>query len=238
MDEHQLGISSGDPNRTAPPFKIVRRGFDQEQVRTHLRMVGERVSNLESRLNSALRDVEDLKRSRIDLEQSRIDLEQTRVDLQQARREVEELQQARDSAPAHGDPFEGIAEHVMELVREFDRDVELLRRRAEFESTSIVADARTQAAKTRIEALEEEKEARAQAERLLTEARDEAANVRAQLEPLREWTLSQAQAIRDRMRSSLLELEAVMPSGSDEPVIVVEEVQEGQLAPGDGPGTR
>jgi cell division septum initiation protein DivIVA len=231
MDEHQLGIASADPNRTAPPFKIVLRGFDQEQVRAHLRLVGERVSDLESRLGRALRDVEDLKRSRIDLEQARLDL-------QQARREVEELQQARDSVPADDDPFEGIAEHVMELVREFDRDVELLRRRAEFESTSIVAEARTQAAKTRIEALEGEKEARAQAERLLTEARDEAANVRAQLEPLREWTLSQAQAIRDRMRSSLLEFEAVMPGGSDEPVIVVEAAQEGQLAPGDGPATR
>jgi hypothetical protein len=40
------------------------------------------------------------------------------------------------------------------------------------------------------------------------------------------------------MRSSLLEFEAVMPGGSDEPVIIVEEAQEGQLAPGDGPGTR
>jgi chromosome segregation ATPase len=232
MDEHKLEIASADPNLTAPPFKIVRRGFDQKQVGAHLRLVGGRVSDLESRLGSALREVEVLK-------QSRIDLDQARIDLQQARREVEELQQTRDSVPAEGDSFQGVAEHVMELVREFDRDVELLRRRAEFESTSIVAEARTKAAQTRIEALEGEKEARAQAERLLTEARDEAAHVRAELEPLREWTLSQAQAIRDRMRSSLLELEAVMPGGLDEPVIVVEEAQEERhLAPEDGPGIR
>jgi cell division septum initiation protein DivIVA len=231
MDEHQFDVASADPKHKSPSFKIVWRGFDQEQVRAHLRLVGQRVSDLESQLRSALHEVENLK-------QLPIDLEHARMDLQQARREIEELQQARDSVPAEGNPFEGVAEHVMELVREFDRDVELLRRRAEYESTSIVAEARTQAATTRIEALEAEKEARAQAERLLTEARDEAAHVRAQLEPLREWTLSQAQAIRDRMRSSLLEFEAVMPGGSDDSVIVVEEAQEGQLAPGDGPGTR
>ena len=71
--------------------------------------------------------------------------------------------------------------------------------------------------------------------------------MRAQLAPLREWTLSQAQAIRDRMRVSLLELETVMPSESDEePVILVGEAREGhleesqkeQLLPGDGPGPR
>jgi hypothetical protein len=58
--------------------------------------------------------------------------------------------------------------------------------------------------------------------------------VKAQLAPLREWTMSQAQAIRERMRSSLLELDAVMAEGSDEePVIVVGEAQ------GDQPeGTR
>ena len=48
----------------------------------------------------------------------------------------------------------------------------------------------------------------------------------------RELTLSEAQAIRDRMRISLLELEAVMPTGSDEdPVIVVGEALEERQPP-------
>jgi hypothetical protein len=66
-----------------------------------------------------------------------------------------------------------------------------------------------------------------------SEAREEGANVKAELAPLREWTVSQAQAIRERMRTSLLELDAVMAEGSDqEPVIVVSEAQEDQ--PGEG----
>ena len=74
-----------------------------------------------------------------------------------------------------------------------------------------------------------EREARALIERLLSEAQDEAANIRAEMAPLRDWTLSQAQAIRDRMRISLLELEAVMPSEPDEdPVIVLGEARESQ----------
>ena len=82
-----------------------------------------------------------------------------------------------------------------------------------------------------MEALAAEEVARTHVERLLADAQDEAANVRAELAPLRKkWTLSQAQAIRDRMRVSLLELETVMPSESDEePVIVVGEAREGAL---------
>jgi len=117
----------------------------------------------------------------------------------------------------------------MELIRAFDREVERSQGRAELVSSGIVAEARTEAAKKRIEALVAEREARALIERLLGEAQDEAANIRAEMAPLRDWTLSQAQAIRDRMRISLLELESVMPSDSDEdPVIVLGEVRESQ----------
>jgi chromosome segregation ATPase len=216
----------------------VRRGFDQEQVLGHLRLVGQRVSDLESSLDRAQRD----------LQQARVGLEQSQRDRDQARGEIEELRQKIDSSPTpHRDPYEGVSKHVLQLVREFDRDVELLRGKADLESRRLVAEARTDAANKRIEAIGAEKEARALAERLLKEARDEAANVKAQLAPLREWTVSQAQAIRERMRSSLLELDAVMTEGSDEePVIVVGEAQEGQpgetreehAVPGDSPSLR
>ena len=126
-------------------------------------------------------------------------------------------------------------------------DVELLRSKADLELRRLVAEARTDAANKRIEAIEEEKEARALAERLLKEARDEAANVKAQLAPLLEWTVSQAQVIRERMRASLLELDGVMAEGLDQaPVIVVGEAQEDQredtrqdhVVPGDSPSLR
>jgi DNA repair exonuclease SbcCD ATPase subunit len=215
-----------DPSRTVPSFKLVRRGFDQEQVLAHLRLVRARVSDLESRLDRALRDLKDL-------EQARADLEQARIDLERSRGEVEELRRERDSvSAADRDPYEGVSEHLMELVRRFDRDVERSRGRADLVASGIVAEARTEAARKRIEALAAEREAQAQVERMLNEAQEEAANPRAEMAPLREWTLSQAQAIRDRMRMSLLELEAVMPSGSDEdPVIVVGEALEEQHPP-------
>ena len=219
MDANQPSLRSLDPSRTVPSFKEVRRGFDQEQVLGHLRLVRARISDLESRLDRALRDLKDL--------------EPARMDLAQARGELEELRRERDvSSAADRDPYEGVSEHVKELVRGFDRDVERSRGRAALVASGIVAEARTEAAKKRIETLVAEREAREYVERLLGEARDEAANIREEMAPLREWTLSQAQAIRDRMRISLLELEAVMPSGSDEePVIVVGEALEGQPPP-------
>jgi chromosome segregation ATPase len=229
----QPDLPPADPIRTAPSFKIVRKGFDQEQVLSHLRLVGQRVSDLESRLDRAQRD----------LQQARVGLEQSQRDRDQARRKVDDLRQKIDSPPLDRDPYEGISEHVLQLVREFDRDIELLRGKADLESRRLIAEARTDAANKRIEAMEAEKETRALAERVLKEARDEAANVKAQLAPLREWTMSKAQAIREGMRSSLLELDAVMAEGADqEPVIVVGEAKEGQpddhAVPGDSASLR
>ena len=226
MEGNLRSPRSLDPSRNVPSFKVVRRGFDQEQVLAHLRLVRARVADLESRLNRALRDLKDL-------EQARTDLEQARTDLERSRAEVEELRRERGSvSTADRDPYEGVSEHLMELVRRFDRDVERSRGRAELVASGIVAEARTEAARKRIEALAAEREARAQVERLLGEAQEEAANIRAQITPLRELTLSEAHAIRDRMRIALLELDAVMPTGSDEdPVIVVGEALEEQQPP-------
>src|SRR5438445_3496417 len=164
MEGNLRSPRSLDPSRTVPSFKLVRRGFDQEQVLAHLRLVRARVSELESRLNRALRDLKDL-------EQARTDLEQARIDLEQARGEVEELQRERDVVPAADrDPYEGVSEHLMELVRRFDRDVERSRWRAELVAWGIVAEARTEAASQRIKALAPEREARGQPERVLNGA--------------------------------------------------------------------
>jgi DNA repair exonuclease SbcCD ATPase subunit len=225
MDVNQRSLPSLDPSRTVPSFKVVRRGFDQEEVLAHLRLVRARLSDLETRLDRAQHDLKGL-------EQARTDLEQARNDLERSRAEVEGLQRDRDPVAGDRDPYEGVSEHLMDLIRAFDREVERSQGRAELVSSGIVAEARTEAAKKRIEALVAEREAREKIERLLGEAQDEAANIRAEMAPLRDWTLSQAQAIRDRMRISLLELEAVMPSEpDDDPVIVLGEVRESQPPP-------
>jgi hypothetical protein len=115
----------------------------------------------------------------------------------------------------------------MDLVGEFDRQVELHRRRAELEATGIVAEARREAARIRMEAQGAQEQTRAQAELMLREAREEAANVRVQLATLRRSTLAQVRAMRDRIRSSLRDLEAILPGESDEErVIVLEEVSD------------
>src|SRR6478735_4812801 len=117
MDVNQRSLRSLDPSRTVPSFKVVRRGFDQEEVLAHLRLVRARLSDLESRLDRAQHDLKDL--------------EQARTDLERSRAEVEELRQERDPNAAERDPYEGVSEHVMRLVRAFDREVERSQGRAE-----------------------------------------------------------------------------------------------------------
>lgn len=212
-DEQPDPTRSTELGRLQPPFQIVRRGFNREQVLQHVSRAEERAAELESRLEEAL-----------------IQLAETRRELLEARREP-------DPAPgADRDPYEGVSEHVMELVRGFDREVERLRRRAELDATGIVAEARTEAARMRLEAQGAEEQARAQVERLIGEATEEAESVRAHLAPLRELTLGHARAVRDRMRISLLELDALLPSDPEqEQVIVLGEASETPLPPLDVP---
>jgi len=212
-DEQPEPAPSTDLGHIAPPFDVVRRGFDRDQVLEHLSRAEERAAELESRLEGAL-----------------IQLAETRRELFEARREP-------DPAPEpYRDPFEGVSEHVMDLVRGFEREVERLRRRAELDATGIVAEARTEAARMRLEAQGAEERARAQVELLLGEAREEAESVRAQLAPLRELTLNQARAIRDRMRVSLLELDAILPEDpAEDRLVVLGEAPETPVPPLDLP---
>ncbi len=212
-DEQPELARSTDLDPTEPPFEIVRRGFNRDQVLEHLSRAEERATELESRLEGAL-----------------IQLAETRRELFEARREPDPI------PGVDHDPLEGVSEHVLELVRGFDREVERLRRRAELDATGIVAEARTEAARMRLDAQSAEERARAQVELLLGEAREEAESVRAQLAPLRELTLSQARAIRDRMRISLLELDAILPEDAPEDrVVVLGEAPEAPVPPMDVP---
>jgi len=238
MAEDQLDLAGSTYlGRTEPAFTIVRRGFDREQVLEHLSQTGEHVADLESRLGHALRELaeaqRELGRARHEHVQARLELAEVRREFEEVRRELEEARRERDSATAaERDPYEVVSAHVMDVVRGFDRDVERVGRKARLEASTILAEARSEAAKVRIAAQNDEKAARDGAERLLGEARDEAASVRAELAPLRQWTLSQAQAIRDRMRISLLEFEGIMTNEPDgERVIVLDSVEEPDLPP-------
>ena len=221
MVEEQTDLTRAtEQSATEPPFRIVRRGFDREQVQERLSRAEDRASRSEGRAAEL---------------ESR--LEQALIELAEARRELAEARTEHDPpATVERDPYEGVSEHVMELVRGFDREVDRLRRRAELDASGIVAEARTEAARMRLEVQKAEERARAQVELLLGEARKEAEDVRAQLAPLRELTLSQARAIRDRMRISLLELDAILPyEPAEEPVIVLGEASDAPAPPVDLP---
>jgi hypothetical protein len=199
MSEDRPQLSpSGDRDRSAPRFEVVRHGFDPDQVLEHLRGMDQRQRDLERRLRAAIDD------------------------LAEARRATE--------AAAADQPgsIEAASARVMELIRGFEQETERQRRRAELEATGIVAEARTDAARARMEAQAVEEEARNRSRRVLEEAEQEAARVRAELAPLRETTLREFRAIRDRMRISLQELDAVLPDDADRRVIVIDE---GALAP-------
>jgi hypothetical protein len=208
-DEQRQLASSAELGRAGVPFDVVRRGYDREQVLEHLGRAEERAAELESRLEEAL-----------------IQLAETRRDLVEARR-------APEPSSAERDPLGGVAEHLLEVVRSFDDDVTRLRRRAELEATGLLAEARTEAARMRLDAQGEEERARTLAEELLGEAEREAESIRAQLAPLRELTLSQARAIRDRMRISLIELDAILPADAEPQVIVLEDPVETPAPPPD-----
>ena len=199
------------------PFEVVRKGFRREQVLAYLNLVEERISDLETRLD----------RTKRDLRKAQADLDRAEHERDESRRRLDEAEAAAQDSGAVGEIPAGVSQQVMELVQNFDRDVDLLRTKADLEARRIVAEARTEAANKRIEGVGALREAREQADRLLQQARDEAADVRAHLRPLRELALSEAEAVRDRMKTSLLELEAAMGVVSrDDPVIVVGEAQE------------
>lgn len=136
-----------------------------------------------------------------------------------------------DSTPT--DPLVGVAEHIRGLVEAFDREIGRQRRTAELEATVVVAEARTEAAQARLDARAAEEGALAEAERLLRAAREEAETMRRDALTLRESTLIELREIRDRMRTSLFELESGLPEDVDGArVIVLEDSQSGPSSSG------
>jgi hypothetical protein len=164
-----------------PAFEVVRRGFSQEQVLQYVQRESERVQELELRLATAIG-------------------------------ELAEARQALETAGAAArDPLDGVSAHVMDLVRGFDRETERQRRMVDLETTGMLAEARTEAARMRMDAQAESDRARGQAERLVREAEEEAARIREELGALRTTTLDRVRQTRERLRASLAELDAALP---------------------------
>ena len=115
----------------------------------------------------------------------------------------------------------GVSRHVTDLLRGFDEEIERQRRGVELEFTGMLAEARTEAAQLRIDAQTEADQARGRADRLLREAQEEAARVRSEMEALRGSTLDELRGMRDRMRSSLKELEVALPEDEESGQVIV-----------------
>jgi cell division septum initiation protein DivIVA len=203
VPEQQPESAAGpEAGRADPTFEVVRRGFDQEQVLAHVRRGEERIHELEARLARAINE------------------------LAEAREQLEKV------SAAGKDPLEGVSQHVVDLVRGFDEEIERQRRVVELESTGMLAEARTEAARLRMDAQGVADQARGQADRTVREAREEAASVRAEVTALRETTLGRVRELRDGMRSSLEQLDAVLTDDEGEArVIVLGDASEGKVPP-------
>ena len=106
-------------------------------------------------------------------------------------------------------PFGGVSAYIVELLRSFDEDVKRLRARTFAEAE------RTQA------------EARVEAQMELVKARFEADRIRRGAAGLRSSTLGDLRTVRERLASSLQELEAALPQdGSEDRVVLLGEAED------------
>jgi DivIVA domain-containing protein len=116
-------------------FVLVRRGYDQDQVRRFLVETARAVEQLETLRLQAQREQEVLKGE---------------VELLRA-----ELESAREGSSADGDPFEQTGIRVAEILRSVNEDVAAMRREAEEATVRAKSDARSQAHTFLHEAMED-----------------------------------------------------------------------------------
>jgi hypothetical protein len=206
MAAHQPGTPrQGDAPQAETVFETVWRGFDPDQVRSHLHLLQGRLGELGSRLDRTQRMLEEAQRDR---------------------------DQARATASIGS--YEGVSSHVVDLIRLFDQDVENLRREAEADANRILAEAKAEAAQLRSQVQAEDREVRARAEDMLRSAREESDRIRGELEPVRETTLTRMREMRERMASAVRELDHILSAvPAEERIVVVGEAA--PSAPETGP---
>ena len=192
-------------DRTPPTFSTVWRGFDPDQVLGYLKRVAERVQRLETRLGEVEKERDE------------------------ARRKRDIALQAWDSAKS--DPYESMSVHVADLVRLFDEEVEKLRRDAQIEADRILAQAKSEAERTHLEAQEAEAEARAQADHIVRQARFEAEQIQNDIVAVHGSALNELRIIHDQMVKSIKELDVVLNGDrTEERVVIIDEADEGAPA--------
>jgi cell division septum initiation protein DivIVA len=201
-------------------FDTVRRGLAPDQVASYLKRVATSVLSLEARLSDTTSE-----------------LLETRRERDSARAELQAVSNARD-------PYVNVSDRVTGLVLSFDHQMSGLLRDAEAEaervrsevrmeadrilahareeSERIVGEAEEEADRTRADARMVENESRIRAGRLILEARQEADEAESHLATLRGSMLDTFRDIRERTRTALSEVEAVIESeaASDRLVIV------------------
>jgi DivIVA domain-containing protein len=116
-------------------FVLVRRGYDQDQVRQFLVETARAVEHLETLRLQSQREQEVLKGE---------------IELLRA-----ELERAREGSTADGDPFEQTGIRVAEILRSVNEDVAAMRREAEEATDRAKSDARSQAHTFLHEAMED-----------------------------------------------------------------------------------
>jgi cell division septum initiation protein DivIVA len=218
---------SGSADSIPPPsFGTVRHGYDPAQVLEYLKRLTDHLLGLESEVR--------------------------RLQDELGAPDPAPMAPAAEPAITGQDPYESVGARVADLVRAFDQDVERLRRDVEVEASKVVAEARVEADRIREDAQKVRRDAEGDAEVLLAQARSEADRIRldtqagaeearvqaaaafrdAQREAdkvlsglgsRREALLAEMRMIRDRMVSTLGELEATLqeaaPAGD---VVIVE----------------
>jgi vacuolar-type H+-ATPase subunit H len=214
----------GSPGAIPPPtFDTLRRGHDPAQALEYVRRLTERLLVLE--------------------------LEVCRLHGELAQREL-----PAEHTLSSYDLYEDAGTRVADLVRTFDRDVERLRRDTEWEAGHLVAEARAEAERIRYEAQKMRREVEIEGDLTLTQARSEADRIRLDsqrgveeasmqaakarrdaqeftklltgLATRRDALLAELRKIRDRMVSTVADLEATL-EGAPQPadVVIVEPVE-------------
>lgn len=195
-----------DPDLLRPPtadrireasFATVRRGYDPNQVLRYLGRVADHVRALEDQV----RELES--------------------ELPEAHRQRNPAARRNEGAPTR-EPYERVSAHLTDLLRNFDLEVDRLRREAEGEADAILAEARSEADRLRLDIQAESEAARARAERALQDARAQANRVLLDLSSRRQAVLDELRLLHDRLVATTRDLAISIESGpaADEIVIL------------------
>jgi cell division septum initiation protein DivIVA len=226
--EPQNDPSSDATSLVPPTFEKVRRGYDPKAVSEYLTWLVSRLQTYENQVT---------------------DLE---AELAEARRSGD----SSSPAAAADDPYAAFSDHVADVVRAFDEEVERKRSEAEEEVKGIVDEARSRAEaeeqaaddrrheaqtelqgmvdearaeadRIRVDAQAKAEEIRARADQALEDARTRATEMLSELESQRGSLLIEMRSIRDRMLEAARTLDPVL---EDQPAADDVTVVEGHVA--------